>query len=104
VDAVAVDVTLVDVPPVGVDAAKVVVASHVFATPLVEIIVKFPPVIPFPCLARFGYKKNQQRVGYCAITSERSTPIPAHWYVPLSRTRWEKRIVNQFFFKGNVWK
>lgn len=53
---VVVDAAGVDVTPVGVDAAKLVLASHVFAAPLVEIIVKFPPFIPCPWLARFGYK------------------------------------------------
>ena len=88
---VVVGAVAVDVTPVDVYEVKLVAASHVFATPPVEIIVKFPLFIPFPWLARFGYKENQQVVGYCAISSERDTPTQTHWYVPLSWTRWERR-------------
>lgn len=41
-----------------VDVGKMMVvdAAHVRASPLVEVIVKFPPTTPLPSLARFGYR------------------------------------------------
>ena|SRR6266516_7606145 len=41
---------------VGVGRMMVVDAAHVCFSPLVEVIVKFPPSTPLPSLARFGYR------------------------------------------------
>jgi hypothetical protein len=47
-----------DVIGVVVDVGRLMVvdAAHVRASPLVEVIVKFPPSTPVPSLARFGYR------------------------------------------------
>jgi hypothetical protein len=79
----------------------VVDAAHVRASPLVEVIVEFPPSTALPSLARFGYRLKKQLVGNWAISLTRGSPIWLHVYVPLWWTRRASQEVKTICMRNN---